>query len=537
MVKRLGKRLSSMVLAVLILILCCVSALAAPSGSIRVMVQDSHSQPVQDFSVELIRVAELVGGVCTLEPEFAELGLSGEELMNSLTPETAQAVYQCAYASEMEGIIKITSAEGVVEFGGLREGVYLVFEYGDQAVAFEPFLVTIPSQIGGRPEYQVISMPKTSETDVRTLVCMKVWEDDMNAAGKRPESLLVTVLRDGVPYRSVTLSADNSWQHKFYMLPESGTYTVEEAPVADYVPEYVPVAEGYIIINRYTGTGQPGGPGGGGGGEEPDLTHVSVSKVWDDNDNANGKRPDSITVQLIADDVVLQTAVLSEANHWKYTFYGLDGSKSYTVTEIAVPEFSASYSGNASNGIVITNRHVGTTDPGTPPGPVVPEPKPADIPVRVEWVDQNDQAGKRPGSVIIYLLADGAVVRSLTLDPACGWEGVFAGVDGDLSYTIWQSEAEDYTTTYAGNAAQGFVATNTYTEGITDPGLPLTPTTPIDPEEPLVPIDPEEPAKPFIPQTGAEVLPVYLLMAAGVLLVLLGLVDLCRGQRCYEEED
>ena len=30
---------------------------------------------------------------------------------------------------------------------------------------------------------------------------------------------------------------------------------------------------------------------------------------------------------------------------------------------------------------------------------------------------------------------------------------------------------------------------------------------------------------------------VYLLMAAGVLLVFLGLVDLYRGRKCYEEED
>ena len=66
--------------------------------------------------------------------------------------------------------------------------------------------------------------------------------------------------------------------------------------------------------------------------------------------------------------------------------------------------------------------------------------------------------------------------------------------------------------------------------------IPVPEEPPADPPE--VPPQPETPpAEPTIPQTGAEVLPVYLLMAAGVLLVFLGLVDLYRGRKCYEEEN
>ena len=116
---------------------------------------------------------------------------------------------------------------------------------------------------------------------------------------------------------------------------------------------------------------------------------------------------------------------------------------------------------------------------------------------------------------------------------------MFVGVPSDLSYTVWQPDVAEYTTSYSGNAAEGFVVTNVYTEGVTDPGMPPAPTPPVEPpnegdvsdgeisEEEL----PGAPAGPTIPQTGAEVLPVYLLMAAGVLLVLLGILDLYLGRK------
>lgn len=275
---------------------------------------------------------------------------------------------------------------------------------------------------------------------------------------------------------------------------------------------------------------------------EPPTAHVSVSKVWDDENNAAGKRPEGITVQLILDGTVIRTATLSEVNYWKHTFTGLDGTKSYTVKEIAVPEYSAAYLGTAATGITITNTFNGTTDPGTPPPPVSPDPELIDIPVRVEWSDQDDAAGKRPDKVTVSLIANGSVISVLQLDVSTGWAGMFCGVPADLYYTVWQNAVTDYTTTYSGDAATGFVVTNTYTEGITDPGVPEPPAEipvpepPADtPEEPIQPETP--PAGPTIPQTGTEILPIYVLMAAGVLLVFLGLVDLYRGRKCYEEEN
>ena len=54
-----------------------------------------------------------------------------------------------------------------------------------------------------------------------------------------------------------------------------------------------------------------------------------VEKVWDDNDNTKGKRPNSVTVQLTANGNTnyngqdLEKVVLNNANNWSYTFTNL----------------------------------------------------------------------------------------------------------------------------------------------------------------------------------------------------------------------
>ena len=517
---------SLLALALSVLLLGTTTAFAAGDCSLRVVVQDSTGEPVPHINVELYTVAQGEGNACALTPAFSDLGISPQELLDVPDADHAEQVAQYAYAKELDGVIKRTSASGEVQFQSLEKGIYLVVDRGDQAVAFRPYLVVLPAEIDGNQVSNAISIPKTSETETKALAVFKLWDDNMDAAGKRPSNLEVTVLRDGTPIRKVTLNETNDWQHLFYMLPASGTYTVEEAAVADYQAEYVPVAEGYIIINSYTGSS--GGGGGGGEEPEPQTAHVAVRKVWDDENDAAGKRPASITVQLIEGGTVIKTASLSEANQWAHTFSNLDKTKSYTVQEIAVAEYSASYVGNAATGITITNTYTENTDPGVPPAPIIPEPETINIPVEAEWIDEDNAAGKRPDMVTVHLIADGSIIATVQLHPGNDWKSVFSGVPADLSYTVWQISVDEYTTTYSGDAATGFIVTNTYTEGRTDPGVPPDPTLPVDPSEPVDP--PDAPVEPTIPQTGAEVLPVYLLMAAGVLLVLLGVIDLYRGR-------
>lgn len=516
---KIRRKLNSLLtLGLACILLGGTTALAVGGCSLSVVLKNSANEPVEKVNVELCQVVDCENGVCELVPEMAGLGLSAQELLASPGAENAQLVFQYAMAAELEGEIRHTGSDGVARFTSLKDGVYLVFERGDQAVAFQPYLVVLPALIDGNTETDVTSVPKTSQTNTKMLLTMKLWNDNNDQAGRRPGSVEITVLRDGAPLRKVELSAANSWQHVFTMLPTDGVYTVEEKAVADHQGEYIPVMEGYIIINSYTGGATP----------EPPSAHVAVSKVWDDNDDAAGKRPASVTVQLIQGNNVIKTATLSAANFWRHTFTGLDPAGSYTVQEIAVADYTAVYTGNAAEGITITNRYTGTTDPGGPPGPVIPDPELIDIPIVARWEDQDDAARKRPETVRVHLIADGSIVKTVQLTAESGWKGSFDDVSGDLSYTVWQEGVDGYATTYAGSAQEGFEVTNTYTEDPADPGVPPTPPGPDEGDDPVQPsTKPDTPAGPSIPQTGAELLPVYLLMAAGVLLFLLGVVDLC----------
>ena len=59
------------------------------------------------------------------------------------------------------------------------------------------------------------------------------------------------------------------------------------------------------------------------------IKDVTVEKVWDDNNDIKGRRPDSVTVQLTANgntiynDQELEKVVLSDENSWTYTFQDL----------------------------------------------------------------------------------------------------------------------------------------------------------------------------------------------------------------------
>ncbi len=542
------KRKLYMILAVLTAVFACMIAAVRAAGpcSLRVTVLDEQEVPVPRINVELCCIAVTGAGGTQLTPDYAELPLTAEQLLADHGAEQAELVYQYISAMELEGIIKTTNRSGEAAFSGLEKGIYMVLERGGQHVSFQPYLVVLPTVMSGVPQYALSSIPKTSQTDTRALWVSVLWEDDLNAAGKRPGSVEISVLREGVVIRRVILSDANYWQHTFLQLPRTGTYTVQQKKISRYSTEYEEVMEGFIIVNTYTGQGGGGGITPPGPPKPPVTAHVTVRKVWDDQNDQALKRPASVTVQLIGGGTVIKTAVLNEANHWEHTFSGLEASTSYTVREIAVDSYQAAYSGNASTGITITNQYkTGGTTPGTQPDPVVPQPKPVDIPVTVRWHDEEDKAGARPDSVTVRLIAAGSVVAVLELDAAQGWHGVFRQVPSDLSYTVWQGAVTDYTTAYSGSAAEGFVVDNTYTKGTTGPGTlpdptpvdpapddPDAPDTPDKPDGPVLPDHPQPdkpPQKPNIPQTGAVLWPTYVLLGAGILMGVLGLM--CRRMR------
>lgn len=180
--------------------------------------------------------------------------------------------------------------------------------------------------------------PKTSIT------AEKVWDDNDNQDGKRWDSVTLTLKADGKPAEVedavVTLTKDNvksdnpnvwtyTWNNlEKYRTGEVGQeikYTVEET-TPDETNGYTTTYSG----NRLTVTNS----------YKPEDTKIKVKKVWDDNDNNDGKRPEALPVKLWKETskIPVRTAILRADNDWEYTWENLpvyeNGEKiTYTVTE------------------------------------------------------------------------------------------------------------------------------------------------------------------------------------------------------------
>ena len=59
-------------------------------------------------------------------------------------------------------------------------------------------------------------------------------------------------------------------------------------------------SKGFVITNSHT----------------PATVDISGTKIWDDNDNQDGKRPDVITVHLLKGTEVVKTVKVTADNDW-----------------------------------------------------------------------------------------------------------------------------------------------------------------------------------------------------------------------------
>ncbi len=181
---------------------------------------------------------------------------------------------------------------------------------------------------------------------------------------------------------SATLSDENEWSATFDDLPvyaagQQGVkliYRVVEDAVDGYETSYLvddetsdgevaPVAsqtESVTVVNTNT-----------------EKIEVAGTKVWNDDDNQDGVRPEKITVRLLADGEEIATTELTsadatddDASVWAFSFGDLakydstDGHEIvYTVTEDEVEGYESEVTGSVADGFVVTNTKKETPAP------------------------------------------------------------------------------------------------------------------------------------------------------------------------------
>lgn len=365
------------------------------------------------------------------------------------------------------------------------------------------------------------NITNTRTPEVVEIPVTKIWKDNDNQDGVRPDKVTVRLLADGTEVASQELSAATDWKTVFTNLPKYNhgkqiVYTVTEDTVANYSA----AIDGTTITNSY----------------KPGKTSVTVTKRWEDNNDQDGKRPSAIKVQLYADGKAQGKEVeLSAKNNWTHTFSNLPlkakGKEiQYQVKEVGtVKGYTSTVDDSKKGNVVITNSRT---------------PEVTEVAVKKIWDDADNKDSLRPEKITVRLLADGQEVAVKEITATDNWQASFTDLpvykEGKkITYTITEDPVVGYTTTI-----DGFTVTNRHTPPTTPPTTPpstppstppTTPSTtppttpPSTPEKPETPTTPREGKKKILPSTGEVV--AYGLTILGALLAVFALALLLRGKR------
>jgi len=152
---------------------------------------------------------------------------------------------------------------------------------------------------------------------------------------------------------------------------------------------------------------------------------ISGSKIWEDSNNQDGKRPESITINLLANGEKINSKTVGKAEEWSWSFtnllkYAEDGTEiNYTIAEEAVVGYTTQV-----NGYNVTNTHI---------------PETTSVTVNKVWEDEDNKYQARLTTIQIQLQK----TVGETTSPVSGEEYLVTLAAGEDE--IWQTEELTHT--------------------------------------------------------------------------------------------
>src|SRR5699024_7282681 len=270
-----------------------------------------------------------------------------------------------------------------------------------------------------------------TRTDVKSIEITKTWLDDNS--DDRPDSIEVELFgsvagSEKEQVDTITLTQEDDWSLEVADLPafdadgKAYTYEIEEKAVEGYETSI----NGFELTNVRVG-----------------KTDVTGSKAWLDDDSED--RPETITVNLLANGEQVDEMDVTAESDWEYAFtelpkYDDQGVEiNYTVDEESVEGYEKSIEGND-----ITNLRVGTTD----------------VEVTKSWKDENET--DRPETIKANLLQNGEFYEEYEVTKENDWKLIITDLpkyDDEgvaYEYTVKEHDVPGYA-----SDVDGFDITNT----------------------------------------------------------------------------
>src|SRR5690625_3735846 len=294
-------------------------------------------------------------------------------------------------------------------------------QYDEEGKAYE-YTITEHDVAGYKTDVDGFDVTNT-RSDVKAIEISKAWLDDDSE--DRPDSIEVELFRsvtdsDKELVDTHTVTAVDNWSLEVPDLPtfnndgKAYTYELKEKVVDGYET----TINGFDITNLRVGE-----------------TEVEGTKIWLDDDSE--ERPESITVQLLANGDEIDNVDVTAASDWEYEFTGLPKYDNqgveitYTVDEEAVDGYNKSIDGND-----ITNLRVGTTE----------------VSGEKTWVEVDERY--RPDSITVNLHANGddeaVESQEVTVNEKGEWTFTFADLakydkNGEaIAYTVVEDDVTGY---------------------------------------------------------------------------------------------
>lgn len=190
--------------------------------------------------------------------EFKDSGMDMGNFTDAYLPVhlMAYAMLQNIPCSE-----KTTASNGYAVFNDLRPGAYLVVPVGaiEGYLRPSPFIALVPMQdsVTNQWVYDIDASPKVEAdkggTEERTYISVKKqWQ----GTAKHPDSIEVTLLKDGMVMQTVILSAENNWYYRWDDLDKNHSWNVVESKVPQGYTVSYSISQMTVIITNSEGTTQ-----------------------------------------------------------------------------------------------------------------------------------------------------------------------------------------------------------------------------------------------------------------------------------------
>lgn len=293
----------------------------------------------------------------------------------------------------------------------------------------------------------VVTVTNTHIPEITLRNISVIWEDNDDQDGIRPDAVNIKLKGNDKLVDSSELNEDVKWKHSFTKLPvrENGneiSYTAEENEIPGYTTTIEKTDTGYVFTNTHI----------------PETVTVTVDKVWDDSENQDGLRPDTIHIKLVSNGIV-KDAYLDADSNWHLEFEGLPKYRDhgilneYSVQEVDVDGYTSTVTTEDGYAFTIKNDHV---------------PAVIDIPITEEWIDDNNRDGLRPSSHTVILTDGINTIEEIVLDKDNGYGTVLKDMPKykngvEIDYQIKDFKVDEYTTNIIkGDSVKDFKVTNTH---------------------------------------------------------------------------